>query len=264
MTPSMPDTSTASSMSQRDHVPPLRVSVTTLSCSVASVNGAAVEAATVSMIAVTGICTVSEGPLYSAMASAPTVKVRLVSVSMLPSNSSLTVISVSLTRKMPKEEAIVTPSMPDTSTASSMSQRDHVPPLRVSVTTLSCSVVSVNGDAVETLSVGVSPSFPGSSGCSGCSGGWPPSGSSSSLTGPSASVVAVTGICAVSEGPLYPTMASAPTVKVRVASVSMLSSNSSSMVTTVSLTRSMPKVPTVTPSMPDTSTASLMSKANRS
>ena len=128
------------------------------------------------------------------------------------------------------------------------------------MTTLSCSIVSVNGETVEMLSVGVPPSLSGCSGCSGCSGGWPPSGSSSSVTGSSASVVAVTGICAISEGPLYPTMASAPTVKVRVASVSMLPSNSSSIVTSVSLTRLMAKVPTVTPGMPATVTASLMSK----
>ena len=43
--------------------------MTTLSCSVASVNGAAVEATT-DLVAVTGICVVSGEPLYPAKASA--------------------------------------------------------------------------------------------------------------------------------------------------------------------------------------------------
>ena len=98
--------------------------MTTLSCSVASVNGESVEATTDSVTAVTGICAVSGDPLYSAMASAPMVKVRVASVSMLPSNSNSTVISVSLTRSMPKVPT-VTPSMPDTSTASLIVKPDR-------------------------------------------------------------------------------------------------------------------------------------------
>ena len=174
---------------------------------------------------VTSICVVSEGPLYPAKASAPTVKMRVASVSKsVPSNSSSTVISVLLTRSTPK----VTPSIPDTATASLISESacSYVPPLRVRVTTLSCSVASVNGEAVEATT----------------------------------DLVAETGICAVSAGPLYLAMASAPTVKVRVASVSMLPSNSSSTVISVSLTRSTSKVLIVTPGMPDTASAPLILK----
>ena len=100
------------------------------------------------------------------------------------------------------------------------------------VTTLSCRFASVKGNSVDATSD---------------------------------SSIAVTGTVAVSAFPLYPAIAPAPTVKVRVPSASMLPAYSSSIVTSVSLARSTPKkLSKVTPSMPDTIRALSIVKLDRS
>ena len=73
----------------------------------------------------------------------------------------------------------------------------------------------------------------------------------------------LTGSCAMSAGPSYSTMTFAATVKVSVALVLKLPANSSSKIMIVSLTRSTPNMPMVTPAIPDTVTALSRSKLDR-
>ena len=120
---------------------------------VASVKACAAKTVIVglsSTTAVTGIAAMSAGPSYSVIASAPTVKVRVASVSKsVPSNISLRVTFVALTRTT-SDSRNVTPAIPDTCTALLMSALAcvYTPLESVSVTILSLRIVSVKGCGV--------------------------------------------------------------------------------------------------------------------
>ena len=101
----------------------------------------------------------------------------------------------------------------------------YTPVDSVSVTMLSFKVASVNDRGANAVIVGFS------------------------------STAAITGNCATNAAPLYPTIASAPILKVRMASVSKsVPSNINLTFTCVSLTRSTSNLLTVTPVIPDTVT----------